>query len=149
MTAEESIFERYAREIAEARQAAAIRELDRRIKVGEFPDNDDTIKAFAAGWYSAYAYRAELKAHGDTGGSNSRMGSMMLLIIGLLVLFTYISGLSLTHGISPMRPAAHVVGIVGILMLVGSYLLGKRSARQDKEADDAFRAKWSKEKTHD
>lgn len=141
MAEEEGYFERLAREIGDARDQAAIRELQRRIDKGEFPDNDDTVKAFAAGFYTAYAYKREIKQLQNGPSENWRMGSMLMLILGLLLMTFY--AFITYHGV-PMRPTAWIGGLVGIALLIGSYVLGKRSKRKAGQEAAEFNNKWGK-----
>lgn len=137
----EGWIERYKREMAEAREQAAIRELERRIAKGEFPDNDDTVKAFCAGFYTAYTFQWEQKINREQPGEPSRMGSMMFMIIGLLLVVCYAFVL---YERVPMSPQAPLMPILGVGLLVMSYLLSKRSKRQHAEADSTFADKWGK-----
>lgn len=142
--AKEGYFERLGREIAEARQDAAIRELDRAIKAGKFPENDDTINAFAAGWYGTYEYQKAEKQ--PMAGETSRLGAMMTGMIGLMLVSFYLLGLFLHV---PMKNEAWWSVVGGVGLLVCSYLLARRSGRKDRESRAAFKAQWGKKEKTD
>lgn len=141
MADKEGFYERWQREMAEAREQAAIRELERRIEKGEFPDNEDTVKAYCAGFYTAYTFQRDQKINREQPGESSRMGAMGLLIIGLMMVTFY--GYAWYLGIK-MAPQAPLMPLCGVAMLILSHLLSKRSKQQGKEADTAFAEKWGK-----
>ena len=82
MADKEGFFERMQREEREARLAAGIAELKRRFAAGEFPENEDTINAFSAGFYATYAYQADRREAAGGGEGARHCAALSLLALG-------------------------------------------------------------------
>lgn len=134
----EGYFERIQREESEARMNAAIRELHRRLDAKEFPENEGTLAAFAAGFYTAYAYRAETHL-ANTKGSTAHMGAFAFGLVGLMLTSFYLLALYLAL---PMNDNAPWMFAIGLVLCGGAVWFLRRAHRQSREAKAAHRAKW-------
>lgn len=138
MADKEGFFERMQREEREARLAAGIAELKRRIAAGEFPDNDDTVNAFSAGFYATYEYQ-QARREAAEGGTNMRLLAFATGLIGLILNAFYILTLYLrlpTNGNEVFMP------IIGVALCGIGLWAGRRSRDQWRAAQAAHREKW-------
>lgn len=140
MAETEGYFEKLSRLISEERQEAAIRLLKRCIAEGKFPDNEDTVAAFAAGFYGYIEYRAASKKASE--GSQARPFAILAFMFGGVLLtclgFVYFS---VPGGLAPQ---AIYAPFAVIACIAGGVLLWRRANRREKEIGDAFKAEWGR-----
>lgn len=135
---EKGYFEEWAESIAAERQAVAIRLLERAIAEGKFPDNKDTVAAFAAGFFGYVEYKAAAKKTAE--GSPARSMAFLCFLIGSMMLiclaFAYFS---IPGGLAPRAVFAPVIAVG---CLIGGMLLWRRANRVEAKLHEKYRAEW-------
>jgi hypothetical protein len=138
MTEKKGYFEKLAERMDAERRTAGVRELKRRIAAGEFPDNDDTIKAFSAGFYTAFAYRADAKKASE--GAADRPFSMMLFMVGGLLVAGNV--ISLLANPANIGHRAIFVPFLAAGFIAAGVWSHRRANRSETKLHDDFKEKW-------
>lgn len=136
--AEKGYFEELTERADRERRAAAIRQLKRAIADGKFPDNKDTVAAFAAGFYGYLEYKAAAKK--ATEGSYARPMAFLCFLFGLMMLAV----LAIVWSEAPggLAPQAIYAPFIAIACLVGGVLLWRRADRVEAKLHEKYLAEW-------
>lgn len=125
-----------------AREAAVRREYARACQDNEFADNEESWRAFVAGWYGEIDYKSDRQ---DLTRGGPMAWSIMAWLFGGLLLACIAMIYFLGNPNALIIHRAAFGALIGVVLIGLGFLSLKRERRLSAEADAKFRAKWAKE----